>query len=716
MALLDNIKNILNSSSATAGSGSGGGSKRNLVVIGLVAISLICSIVFTVLGSMASTGSAGAEAQLTAEILQRSYQITLDARVAANGNQEAVDRLAVNQDTVVKNLDRLTAGDRQLGISPATGGLATELNGVKSLWQRFDNQLTEILAAQDILSQRNASIIALRESLGELLTLSESAVTRMVAAGAPRANLALAANQVALMQRLGTSLASMQTLDELLPIALDQFAVDLEQIEKQLKALREGDEELSIRPFTNQTIVASLLQVNNQFSRFKTDTARIQEQSASLLAVRDAISQIDALSPGLMVAIQRLQNEAGGSAPDGNLLLRLAGYGFAVLAVLLLVVLVFVVNQESQKQLAESQDQNQRNQVAILRLLDEMTNLADGDLTTHTTVSEDITGAIADSVNYSIDALRDLVGTINNTANQVRSAVKRTQGTTGELAEASEAQAKEISEASTSISDMSSSMSDVSSRASESAEVARKSVSIAHNGGETVRQTIRGMETIREQIQETSKRIKRLGESSQEIGDIVNLITEISDQTNILALNAAIQASMAGEAGRGFAVVADEVQRLAERTGDATRQIEALVTTIQADTNEATMSMEQSTSNVVKGAKLTENAGNALDKIEQVSMNLAQRILEIADATRDQADTGVKIKDSMDIIQEITEKTLEGSNHASDSIGELTVMVMEMQRSVAGFKLPGFEISGAAISQTNADEMTDIRLEEGDSV
>jgi len=221
--------------------------------------------------------------------------------------------------------------------------------------------------------------------------------------------------------------------------------------------------------------------------------------------------------------------------------------------------------------------------------------------------------------------------------------------------------------------------------------VARHSVEVAHKGGEAVRRTIDGMNAIRETIQDTSKRIKRLGESSQEIGNIVELINDIAEQTNILALNAAIQASMAGEAGRGFAVVADEVQRLAERTGDATKQIEALVKTIQADTNEATVSMEQSTANVVKGAKLTENAGGALDRIEQVSMNLAQRILEISDATRDQARDSVKITETMDVIQQITAKTSEGSTRASSSIGELSIMVKEMQTSVAGFKLPGIE-------------------------
>jgi twitching motility protein PilJ len=359
--------------------------------------------------------------------------------------------------------------------------------------------------------------------------------------------------------------------------------------------------------------------------------------------------------------------------------------------------------KDSGKRLSESQEQNERNQRAILRLLDEMTNLADGDLSTHTTVTEDITGAIADSVNYSIDALRDLVGTINNTAEQVSNAVSKTQATTRDLAYASEKQAEEIASASSSISNISESMSKVSKNASDSADVARNSVNIAHKGGETVRKTISGMESIREQIQETSKRIKRLGESSQEIGDIVNLITEISDQTNILALNAAIQASMAGEAGRGFAVVADEVQRLAERTGDATKQIEALVKTIQTDTNEAISSMEQSTSNVVEGANLAEDAGSALEKIETVSTNLAQRILQISNATQKHAKDSVEITEIMNEIQNITLKTSEGTADASDSIGELSNLVKALHRSVAGFKLPGVELTDSTVIHSVSD-------------
>ncbi|HDO34000.1 MAG TPA: methyl-accepting chemotaxis protein, partial [Chromatiales bacterium] len=301
---------------------------------------------------------------------------------------------------------------------------------------------------------------------------------------------------------------------------------------------------------------------------------------------------------------------------------------------------------------------------------------------------EDMTGAIADSINYAVDAMRGLVSTINETTVQVSSAAQETQATAMHLAEASDRQAQQITGASSAVNEMTASIEHVSRNASESAGVAQQSVLLAHNGAEAVRRTIQGMDTIREQIQETSKRIKRLGESSQEIGDIVELINDIADQTNILALNAAIQAAMAGEAGRGFAVVADEVQRLAERSGSATKQIEALVKTIQTDTNEAVISMEESTSGVVSGARLAESAGEALAEIESVSDQLADLIQNISDAARQQAQASVDISDTMNSILDITTQTATGTNETATSIGNLADLANELRKSVAGFKLP----------------------------
>lgn len=340
-----------------------------------------------------------------------------------------------------------------------------------------------------------------------------------------------------------------------------------------------------------------------------------------------------------------------------------------------------------QERARQFEEENQRNQTAILRLLDELADLAEGDLTVNATVSEDFTGAIADSINFAIDQMRTLVSAINTTADRVAQSSEQTQMTAVELAESSEHQAQEIAGVSAAINEMAVSIDQVSTNASESASVAQRSVAIAHNGAEVVQRTILGMNTIREQIQETSKRIKRLGESSQEIGDIVSLINDIADQTNILALNAAIQASMAGEAGRGFAVVADEVQRLAERSAAATRQIETLVKTIQADTNEAVASMETTTTEVVKGATLAKDAGEALEEVQSVSYTLADLIQNISNAAQQQAASAGHISSTMNVIQDITSQTSSGTMATARSVGRLSEMAVELQESVSGFRL-----------------------------
>ncbi len=343
--------------------------------------------------------------------------------------------------------------------------------------------------------------------------------------------------------------------------------------------------------------------------------------------------------------------------------------------------------QREQDRLRKMQEESEKSQMAILRLLDELGDLAEGDLTVNATVSEDFTGAIADSVNFAIDQLRQLVLAINTTADRVAQSSQQTQKTAVELAEASEHQAQEIAGVSAAINEMAVSIDQVSANAAESANVAERSVAIAHNGAAVVQRSIEGMNIIRDQIQETSKRIKRLGESSQEIGDIVGLINDIADQTNILALNAAIQASMAGEAGRGFAVVADEVQRLAERSANATRQIETLVKTIQADTNEAVSSMEQTTSEVVKGAKLAKDAGEALEEVQSVSNTLATLIQSISNAAQQQAISAGHISGTMNVIQDITSQTSSGTMATARSVGRLNEMAAALQESVSGFKL-----------------------------
>jgi twitching motility protein PilJ len=364
--------------------------------------------------------------------------------------------------------------------------------------------------------------------------------------------------------------------------------------------------------------------------------------------------------------------------------------GMIGVAIVLLVVLIVLNGKSStfEQTAREQGEQNERNQQAILRLLDEMGSLADGDLTVEATVTEDITGTIADSFNYAIEELRKLVATVNETAIMVDSAAKQTESTASHMAKAADNQSREINAATESIVSMAASIEEVSGNAERSSDVARHSVEVAHKGGEAVRRTIDGMNTIRETIQDTSKRIKRLGESSQEIGNIIELINDIAEQTNILALNASIQASMAGEAGRGFAVVADEVQRLAERSTNATKQIEVLVRTIQADTNEAVVSMERSTTDVVGGALLAENAGAALDEIEQVSNQIASLVQNISSSAREQAGSAADVTRRTTRLREISEQTGKATTATAAAISKLSSLASQLRQTVAGFTLP----------------------------
>jgi twitching motility protein PilJ len=404
----------------------------------------------------------------------------------------------------------------------------------------------------------------------------------------------------------------------------------------------------------------------------------------------------------------------GGDGPTAAGLAESLGAGFGaripfLLAglALVLVVLMMVAYYAARdyRRAAELQaEQSTRDQKAILTLLDELQPLADGDLTVQATVTEDITGAIADSINYAIEALRELVQTVNDSSILVDAAAKQTETTSKQLVRSAETQAKQAAAASDSVATMASSIEEISGNAERCSDVARHAVDIAHKGGEAVRRTIEGMNTIRETIQDTSKRIKRLGESSQEIGNIVELIEEIAEQTNILALNASIEASRAGEASRGFAVVADEVQKLAERSTAATRKIEVLVSTIQSDTNEAVVSMERSTTDVVGGALLAENAGAALDEIEQVSHQMASLIQNISSTGRGQSRLASAINKNMQVLRQISAKTTQSTAHTSVAISKLSELASQLRQSVRGFRLPDDLGSTGILTQSHVTE------------
>jgi twitching motility protein PilJ len=676
------------------GSSSDGGQKLGFnrtftILVGLLLIFMLLTVVtfvyYTIqMGHNRDHVSIASEQRLT------SQRIATFALESAAGNATAFVRLRALRDEFDRSLQRLQQGDPAAGLPPVPEEIAAELAAVQGAWADYRLNLNSIIGGEEAVLAVSQYFEVINESIPELTVLSDDVVQSLIEAGADPRQVYIASRQLMLAQRVQNNLTGVLEGGIAAASAADRFGRDAAEFGRVLEGMIRGFPALGIVQVADPEAQTRLREVAMLFSMVSDNVGGILEVAPQLFEIKEAAEQVEGFSGDMLAVTTDLESAlvAAGGRLD---LWVFAGYLFGALSLATLMLLGYSLYQDTRRRLAVTTEQNRRNQRAILRLLDEMTNLAEGDLTVHATVTEDITGAIADSVNYAIDALRSLVTTINQTAMQVSTAAVKTQSTALRLADASNHQAREIASASASITDMADSIEQVSRNAETSAEVAQKSVEIAGKGALTVRKTIDGMDTIREQIQETSKRIKRLGESSQEIGDIVGLINDIADQTNILALNAAIQASAAGEAGRGFAVVADEVQRLAERSANATKQIEALVKTIQADTNEAVISMEHSTANVVNGAKLALDAGDALNEIEGVSHQLAELIATISHAARQQAAVAQNVSNTMNVIQEITMQTSDGTNETAVSIGNLTNLATELRKSVAGFKLPESE-------------------------
>ena len=623
--------------------------------------------------------------ELTGELRVLSQQLATSSREATAGNAAAFDALKKTRGEFDQVLQQLAKGDAK-APSPQDM-LGSELGELSGLWSKVNTAGGTIVANRERVLFLHDVAKTLSDSIPELQQEYNNVTEILASGGASGDQVMISQRQSWLAERIARNVDKMLEGQTDAPQAADQFNLDASTFGTVLQGMLNGNAAMRIGRVNDKGARGSLDEINKLFQFVSGSVDEIFQASPELLKTSKAAAAIAVDSPKIMEATSKLAEHINRLDNDRFLTTKTTLFFVAIVLASLAAIGVQLFGN-TRNRLRETGEQNERNQNAILRLLDELTYLADGDLTTTATVTEDFTGAIADSINFTIDQLRILVSSINETALRVSQAAQETQSTALNLAEASEHQAQEIAGASAAVNEMAVTIDQVSSNAAESASVAERSVAIANTGAEVVQNTIKGMDNIREQIQETSKRIKRLGESSQEIGDIVSLINDIADQTNILALNAAIQASMAGDAGRGFAVVADEVQRLAERSSAATKQIEALVKTIQSDTNEAVISMEQTTAEVVRGARLAQDAGEALEQIERVSQELAELIQNISNAARQQASSAGHISNTMNVIQEITTQTSAGTTTTARSIGNLALMAQELKNSVAGFKLP----------------------------
>ncbi|MBN9410892.1 MAG: type IV pili methyl-accepting chemotaxis transducer N-terminal domain-containing protein [Burkholderiales bacterium] len=636
----------------------------------------------------------------TGQSLMQSQRLAKSVSQALVGFEPAFADVRESSAELTKRIRGLGSGDEELGLAALPDEWQDDLAQVTPLTDRASKSADVVLGQQKILTQVGAALRAINRQSSDLLEIAETVSSLKLQQGAPAAEISAAGQLVMLTQRIGKSANEFLTMEGVSPEAVFLLGKDLNSFREIAQGLRDGSPELRLAGARDAQTREQLDALLKLYEDTRTQASAILGNLQGLVSAREAQATILADSEPLRRNLEVLQNGLSGRSGLGLgtiFGLVIAGGLTVLFAVLFAYVQVLEgrlrqTRAEEERVEAEHQQQEQRrvndaNQAAILRLMNELQTVAEGDLTQEATVTEDITGAIADSVNYTVEELRSLVGNVQNTATRVALTTSQVENTSTELLAASTEQLREIRETGQSVLDMAGRITGVSSQAQESALVARQSLVAAESGLTAVQNAIGGMNAIRDQIQETSKRIKRLGESSQEIGEITELISDITEQTNVLALNAAIQAASAGEAGRGFSVVAEEVQRLAERSADATRQIAALVKAIQTDTQDAVAAMERSTQGVVEGAKLSDNAGTALSEIDRVSRQLAELIEQISNSASREAQSASVVAANIQHIFAVTEQTGEGTRSTAQQVRELSRMAEELRQSVARFKI-----------------------------
>jgi twitching motility protein PilJ len=661
--------------------------EKQFQILGVLAVLfLVMAAILLGLNSLASSRSVAAVATAT-EMQMLSQRLARTAAQASQGNAAGFEPLKDSFDRFRFDFDALARGGtvRGTGLDVSQDpAVQAALSAIAQRWERIDANMGRIVNNQVGLTALAVGVEGVNKAGAALTDAAESLGPVMSQSGSAPREIAAAAQLATLTQRIARTMTALAVSDEINPNVAATLSRDVATYRDTLNGLLRGNDRLTAAREPEPRRV--LGEIQKRFGEIDSLIGSVIEHLPRIAVAKQAARVVNQESEPLLEEAVRLTQAV---EREG----RLNGFTvwaaviFGVLALGSLVLLGKLFLDDARERAYESEKENRRNQEAILRLLNEMGNLADGDLTVQASVTEDITGAIADSINFTIDELRSLVKGINDATDEVTRATVDAQSISTRLYESSQRQNREIQQASASVLAMAQSINEVSVSAAQSARVAQQSLSAAEKGGAAVQDQISGMNEIRAQIQDTAKRIKRLGESSQEIGEIVELISDITEQTNVLALNAAIQAASAGEAGRGFTVVAEEVQRLAERSGEATKQIEAIVKMIQADTQDAISAMERSTEGVVEGAKLSDAAGQALQEIRQVSRELAELIHGISGQTQKQSASVSEVTRGMQGILKITEETSEGTKQTNVSIGQLTRLAAGLRSSVAGFKV-----------------------------
>ncbi|HLX81653.1 MAG TPA: methyl-accepting chemotaxis protein [Burkholderiales bacterium] len=622
------------------------------------------------------------------KIRMLSQRLAKAAQLASRGSAGAFKELRSSRDEFAALIKLLDTGGESGGVSlpQSPGSVRPELDELQKEWGKTERNATLVLDEEKNLVALGNAVRSINNTNQTLQEITDEVSAISVQTGGSARQNANASQLMMITQRMAKNANTMLAENVVDPEVAFLLGKDTNTFRDTIQGLLQGNQTLRIARVEDAELRGKLGELQTGFADYQRAVNDILGNQARLVGAKRASFDMFNDSEALLQAAEKLN-----AAYEANLakrrinLILLVVLSAVALAVLLLIGKVYV--DDSRRRAVESERQNAANQEAILRLLDEISNLADGDLTARARVTEEITGAIADSINVTIDALRRLVAGVNTAAQQVTTATAEAQTISGQLLKAAQTQAAKIQGTGQSAVQMAQSMTDVSKSANDSAKVAQTSLNVAEKGAQAVQNAIRGMNDIREQIQETSKRIKRLGESSQEIGEIVQLISDITEQTNVLALNAAIQAASAGEAGRGFTVVAEEVQRLAERSGEATKHIAAIVKSIQGDTQDAIEAMERSTRGVVEGTKTADEADRALREIEKVSNQLAELIGAISNATQEQAASASGVATAMNEILAITQMTTEGTRRTAGSSERLTALAVELKSSVSGFKL-----------------------------